>query len=160
MNRHRLMMTLLLMYVISITTLAQNAVTIYQKDGQMATFAFSEKPMVTYSGNDLVLTTNSTTVMYSIYMLKKISFDVEWPSPTGIEEVEVKAKAQFSFQGGTLYISGGMPGSLVYIYNIKGLLMGQYKIDDSGFASIPLHQLRRDVFIVKAKDFTFKFRKP
>ena len=32
---------------------AQNAISIHQKDGKVANFAFSEKPIVTYADNQL-----------------------------------------------------------------------------------------------------------
>ena len=159
MNRNRLMTMLLLMFFISIAANAQNAVAIHQQDGQVAIFAISEKPVVTYSGSDLVLTTKNNTMMYPIYMLKKISFDVELFSSSAIEDVEMKTNAQFSFQGGTLDISGATPGSLVLIYNINGFQIGKYKLDDRGCTSIPLQQLDMGVYIVKTNDFTFKFLK-
>ena len=139
---------------------AENAVAIHQVDGQVATFAFTEKPVVTYSGNDLVLTTTKTSVQYPIYMLKKIDFDVSFDDLTGIESVEKKADAQFRFQDGALCISGGEPGTMVYLYNLKGIKAGQYRLDAKGSATVPMQGLGRDVYIVKTQSFTFKFRKP
>lgn len=135
----------------------KNAIVVYQKDGQVAKFAFSEKPVVTYSGNDLVLTTTKTAVHYPIYMLQKVVIDVSDAIINDVEEV--KREAQFRFEGGMLVISGGDPGSTVYIYDIKGVKAGQYVLDGEGCATLPLQHLGQQLYIVKTTRFTFKFRK-
>ena len=56
----------------------QRTVSIYQKDGQVVAFAFSERPVVSYDAGDLVLTTTKTTVQFPIYQLKKLQFDDDW----------------------------------------------------------------------------------
>jgi len=146
--------TLLLMAVT--TAWAQNAIAVYQQDGKVAKFGFAEKPVVTYTDNNLVISTTQTTVQYPIYMLKKMEFDVDWT----IDAVEaVKADTQFSFRDGTLAVRGGEAGSQVYIYTIKGVMVGQYRLDSDGNATIPLSNLSKDFYVVKSKRFTFKFRK-
>ena len=154
-------MRLLFSFVLTflcITAYAQNAIAVYQKDGQVATFAFTEKPVVTYSGSDLVLKTNKTTVQYPIYMLKKIVFDVK-DLIDDIEELKVDSKAEFSFEGETLHISGGKPGEPVYLYNMKGMMVGQYRLDGEGRVAIPLQGTDKSLYIVKTSCFTFKFKK-
>ena len=134
---------------------AQNAISIHQKDGKVANFAFSEKPIVTYADNQLVITTTKTSVQYPLYVLQKI--DCELADATSIEQV--KPDAKFRFTDGTLYISGGDPGSQVYIYNMRGMTAGQYRIDDAGNAVISLQSLSKGLYIVKTNHFTFKFTK-
>ena len=57
----RQLLTALVLLFATVASWAQNAVAVYQNDGTVATFAFTEKPVVTYSGNDLVLTTTKTS---------------------------------------------------------------------------------------------------
>ena len=155
MNRFSL--TTFFLLVFSLMTYGQNTIVVFQQDGEVAKFDFSEKPVVTYAGDNLVLTTTQTTVQYPIYMLKKISFDVDLETTDAIEQV--KADVQFSFSGGTLTIRDGEPYSYVYIYNLKGMKVGQYQLDDLGNATIPVSGLSRDFYIVKSNRFNFKFRK-
>ena len=49
-----------------------------KKDGGIETFDFADKPVVTYSGNDLVITTAKTRVQFPIYLLKDLTFDDGW----------------------------------------------------------------------------------
>lgn len=148
----------LLSIVMSTMTYGQNAIAIYQHDGKVTTFAFSEKPVVTYAGNDLVLTTTNTTVQYPVHMLKKLVFDVAM-DPTNIEEMEVKTETLFNFHGETITISGGEPGSIVYIYDLKGMVVGQYRLDTEGYATISVQNLGKSLYIVKTDHFSFKFKK-
>ena len=152
----RLLFAFLLTALCSVA-FGQNSIVIYQKDGQVAKFAFSEKPVVTYSGNDLVVTTTKTTVQYPVYMLQKVAFDVSDELANDIEEV--KQQAQFRFEGETLNISSGEPGSSVFIYNMSGMMVGQYRLDSNGHASIPMSGMDKSLYIVKTTRFTFKFRK-
>ncbi len=137
----------------------QNTIVIHQKDGQVAVFKFSEKPVVTYVGNDLVLTTTETMVQYPIYLLQKMDFDINLDELTAVEAVK-KSGGRFFFWDGALCISGGKPGSPLFIYNLRGMKAAQYCLDAEGNASIPLRDLRKDVYIVKTDCFNFKFKKP
>ncbi len=134
---------------------AQNAISIHQKDGKVANFAFSEKPIVTYADNQLVITTTKTSVQYPLYLLQKIDFELT--DATAIEQV--KPDAKFRFTDGTLYITGGDPGSQVVIYDMRGMTEGQYRTDDAGNAVISLQSLSKGLYIVKTNHFTFKFTK-
>lgn len=159
MTKARHILTILLLAVGVLTTWAQNnAIAVYQKDGQVAKFAFTEKPVVTYSGSDLVMTTSKTSVQYPIFLLQKIGFDVD-DIIDDVEEVKLTS-TQFGFRDGTLTVSGGEAGSIVSLYTIKGIMVGQYRLDGNGCASIPLHSFGKDLYIVKTKQFSFKFRKP
>ena len=157
MKTRRVFLLLFLLHGFALGMMAQNAVEIYQVDGKVSTFAFSEKPVVTYSGSDLVMTTTKTVVRYPIYLLKKISFDVELDDADVVKDV--KADEQFSFRGGTITVLGGEPNSQVYIFNIQGMKAGQYKLDDQGNATIPVSGLVTGIYVLKTKRFTFKFRK-
>ena len=46
-----------------------------KKDGTVLKFDVADKPKVSYSGNDLVLTTTKTTVQLPVFLLQRISFE-------------------------------------------------------------------------------------
>ena len=52
-----------------------NRLLLTKKDGSVEAFDFADKPVVSYSGNDLVLTTSKTSVQQPVYLIQKISFD-------------------------------------------------------------------------------------
>lgn len=49
-----------------------------KKDGSKEKFDFADNPVVTYSGNDLVITTSKTTAQFPVYLLDKLSFSADW----------------------------------------------------------------------------------
>ena len=65
----------------------------------------------------------------------------------------------FGFHDGTLTISGGTPNTQVTLYSVKGMMVGQWRLDDAGCATIPMQGMGKDVYIVKTNRLTFKFRK-
>lgn len=156
MRQTKLTITLLFL-VLTVRAWAQNAVAIYQTDGNVTKFAFTEKPVVTYSNNELVLTTSSTSVQYPIYLLKKLAFEIEWDVETAIEEVKA-SDVRYNFRDGSLYIIGGEPDSIATLYNLKGIKVCQYRLDAEGKTTIPLQTLGKDTYIVKAGNLSFKFR--
>ena len=147
---------MLIFMAISALMYGQNTVVVFQKDGQTAMFSFEEKPVVTFSGSNLVLTTANTSVQYPIYLLRKIALATE--TLTAVKAVE-KDEPQFRFQSGQLVIIGGEPRSVVRLYRLDGIEIGQYTLDKDGQASIPLQHLAAGIYIVKAKWLSFKFHK-
>ena len=146
-NMKNLFLTLaLIIGATAIMAAPQRTITIHQSDGQIVSFAFTERPVVTYEGNDLVLTTTKTTVQFPIYLLKKLQFDEDWVNSddnvaTAIEQKE--PDVLFGFHDGTLTISGGTPNTQVTLYSVKGMMVGQWRLDDSGCATIPMQGMAR-----------------
>lgn len=159
MKTRRVFLLLSLLLSFALGMRAQNAVSIYQIDGKVSTFAFSEKPVVTYSGNDLVMSTTKTTVQYPIYLLSKLDFGDVMANLTVIDDVVISEGPSFSFSGKTITIRGGEPKSHVSLYHLNGMKAGDYRLDDQGCATIPVSGLSRDFYVVKTKHLTFKFRK-
>lgn len=61
--------------IINMIFTANLRLVILKKDGTVLKFGVADKPKVSYSGNDLVLTTTKTTVQLPVYLLQKISFE-------------------------------------------------------------------------------------
>ena len=61
--------------IINMIFTANLRLVILKKDGIVLKFDVADKPKVSYSGNDLVLTTTKTTVQLPVYLLQKISFE-------------------------------------------------------------------------------------
>lgn len=59
---------------------AENGVVLHQTDGTTITYAFSEEPKVTYSGDTLVMSAAGVIVEYPLGTLKKLTFKEAQPS--------------------------------------------------------------------------------
>ena len=157
----RKLFTLLLLWLVAAGAWAKDAIVICQYDGTVAKFAFTEKPVVTYSSTELVMTTSKTSVQYPINRLMKIYFDVGENSD-GIKNVEASQPedVQFAFRDGALVVSGGEAGAIVNLYRLDGVSAGQLRLDGNGSVTIPTGSLSQGFYIVKTKQLSFKFRKP
>lgn len=60
--------------VLATETFAQNTLTIHHKDGRDFNYGFSERPVITYTETDLVLTTTNIVVEYPLSALSKFTF--------------------------------------------------------------------------------------
>ena len=151
---------LLLLWLTAAGAWAQNTIVVCQNDGTMARFALTEKPVVTYSAGELVMTTNKTSVQYPMNRLLKIYFDVA-EVPDGIDvEVTQPEDVQFAFRDGALVVSGGEAGAIVNLYRLDGVSAGQFRLDGNGTVTIPTGSLSKGLYIVTTKHISFKFRKP
>lgn len=61
----------------SIAGFAQNTLNIHQKDGEIFCCGFLEKPIVTYEGNTLKVSTKTVSIEFPLTELNKLSFEDE-----------------------------------------------------------------------------------
>ena len=155
----RKLLTTLFLVVLATVAWAQNAVAVWQQDGKVAKFGFAEKPVVTYADNNLVITTTQTTVEYPIYLLRKISFDVDW-TVDAVEEVKAEPlKPSLHLAPGEIAIQGAEPGSVVQVYSVKGQLVMSARVGADGSVTLSTTGLPASIYIVKTTKSTFKIVK-
>lgn len=131
------------------------------RSGATAGFLLNERPVVTFSSEEVLLTTNNEIVMYDRSEVKDITFDGH--SSSGIEQVpsanERAAMPTFTLSGSALSIKGLPSGSLVNVYGTDGRLCTSVTADQEGSASLSLPASSARTFIVKTSITTFKIVK-
>lgn len=138
-------------------SLRQNCFSIHQKDGMVVNYSFAEKPVVTYSGSDLVLTTSSVTVQYPLHSLRKMTIKGIGDA-TAINDVTLP-DTEFSFSDEDANVRGEKPGTPFYVFDIKGMKSAEGTIDAEGKANIRLSSLSSGIYIVKTQSTSFKIKK-
>ncbi len=78
------MAILSILCLLSTTVLAQNVLSVHSKTGAVVCYAFSEKPVITYENDVLVLRTEKTCVEYPLSDLAKLTFCEE---KTAVESI-------------------------------------------------------------------------
>ena len=119
------------------TAFAQSTLNVHQKSGGTVSYAFSEKPVVTYSGNSLVLTTAKVNVEYPLSNLDKLTF--EDGEANAIDQVSMEAPAD----------------AVTHIYNMSGVLVKS--VDAS--KPISTDDLKPGVYVIKNGKTTYKIIK-
>lgn len=118
---------------------AQNTLNIHQKSGGVVSYAFSEKPVVTYTADGIHLSTSKVEVDYPLSNLEKFTFG------DGDADAVESVKAE------------GIAGD-VRIYSINGVLIKTIKLSE-GSASFSTADLPKGTYIIKNGVTTYKITK-
>lgn len=137
----RILTLLLLLATVSYADNAQ--IVIKQKSGSETVLELSTHPVITFSGEDMVVTTDLTT--FSI-PLDFIDNYVVSDGTTAIEQLT--AEPQFS--DGRIMFNGLAAGTPVYVYSMDGRLVTKMTADQTSRAVVSLQDLPKGVYIVSA----------
>lgn len=128
------------------------------EDGTAVEYALSDNPRVSFSGDNVVVTTTSTEATY--YAMAK-KFTVKYGksgSVTSIDGISTDGNA-VSQDGSTIRLSGLPAGSGVYLYDVSGKVHKSLKADADGRCELSLADVARGVYIVKAYRVSAKITK-
>ena len=120
------------------TCLAQNTLNIHQKSGGVVSYGFAEKPVVTYVGEILHVSTDKVSIDYPLAELEKLTFD---DSDASIGELRVEGQT-----------------SPVCIYRMDGTLVKRQESSE-GASAIDMQELPAGTYIIKQGNVTTKIIK-
>lgn len=121
----------------SIAGFAQNTLNIHQKDGEIFCCGFLDKPIVTYEGNTLKVSTKTVSIEFPLTELDELSFEDEL---TDIKLQHIEKESN------------------ILIYNEKGVLLKKIH-NDSGISETNILEFPKGIYIIKKGDTTFKVLK-
>lgn len=121
---------------------AINSLNVHSKTGDVATYLFSDQPVVTYDADNLVLTTNKVTVEYPIADLERITFS----------ETEDSAIDQVMMNS-----SSSTDGNVV-VYSLNGNVVCSFAAVD-GMAQLKIDDLKPGAYVIRNGNITYKIIK-
>ena len=132
---------------------AETALVVKDSEGQETLFLLTDKPVVTFDKDDLIITTDGTKVYYPLSAYH--SFSIEDKDDTGVTAQEA-VKPTFSFGDGVqaLGLAANLP---VQIYSADGRLVAAGKTNAEGKVHLEIKGSKGKVLIFKAGEQTFKF---
>lgn len=133
---------------------AENAILIEQKDGALAKFVFDSDAEMTYSGNNLVITSETNQVYYHLSDLKKATFHVE----TSNDDRQAE-QVTFLFQRNAITITGARPDALLQIFSLDGRKAGSWRTDKRGDIRIDMDNFKDNIYIITLDKTTYKIAK-
>ena len=147
----------MVLLVASISAFALNALTVRQNDGQQLTFGFAEKPVITFTDNELVITSSKTEYRFLFTNVAKLSFD-------DIEDaiIDVKAdgtKANITLDEYTVNISGAKADATVQLITSDGKQLQSYKISQDGTLTFSIADLPDGTYIISSESLAVKILK-
>lgn len=136
---------------------AQNTLTIHQKDGQQFCFGFEEKPVVTFTDNELVVKSTKTELCYELLLLAEITFDTV---DTAVEDIKSGSiKAGITLDEYTVNISGAKADVTVHLIASDGRQLKSYKTDRNGSVTFSISELPEGTYIIASESLTVKIIK-
>ncbi len=121
-------------------------------DGKVYKFALTDKPVVTFSNDQLVVNCDGESMDTSLENILKWTHETE---ATGIEFVQAEPQApRFAFNNA---VFEGFPiGTQVSIFSLDGKILKNSVANDSGTVKINLQELGKGTFIIRTPNRSFK----
>lgn len=130
---------------------------LWQKDGTKIGYAFTEKPVITYFGTDLVITTTHAAVHYPLALLSRLTLELD-VLPVGIAAPTVR-EVRFSITPSGIEIVGEESGTSFRLFNMEGRVCAHGQTDAEGRAFISLTSLTPGIYIINTHSSHFKILK-
>lgn len=138
---------------------AQNTLTIHQKDGQQFSYGFGEKPVVTFTDNDLIVTTANENVKLTLALtsVEKFTFD---SNETAVNDIKDNAqKASISLDEYSVYIANVKENAVVSLSAADGKQLQAFKAGADGTVSFSIADLPNGTYIISSENLSVKIQK-
>lgn len=156
MKKLILLSFLLLCFAGSAVAEGVNALTLWMASGKQVSCFLSERPVVTFQGEDLVLTTHMNVVSYAAKDVLKFTYS--YMEGDGIASLTGEA-TNFHFDGNKITAHKLDPESEVSVYSVDGILLATVKTDKSGSAVITIPVTAGNICVIKTSSATFKLHR-
>ncbi|MBR2395989.1 MAG: hypothetical protein IKB00_05225 [Bacteroidaceae bacterium] len=151
------LLSIIIIAFLAIPIFAQNTLTIHQKDGQQFSYGFEEKPVVTFTDNDLIIKSSKTEVQYEMAKVAKFTFDDVEDAVIGIKANDTKSS--LSLDEYTVCISGAKADVEVRLIASDGKQIQTYKTNQDGSVSFSIAELPEGTYIISTESLTVKILK-
>lgn len=151
------LLSIIIIAFLAIPIFAQNTLTIHQKDGQQFSYGFEEKPVVTFTDNDLIIKSSKTEVQYEMAKVAKFTFDDVEDAVIGIKANDTKSS--LSLDEYTVCISGAKADVEVRLIASDGKQIQTYKTNQDGSISFSIAELPEGTYIISTESLTVKILK-
>lgn len=142
------------------------ALAVTTKDGKTAVYALREKPLVTFSGDDVVLKTPNVQISYVFADLESFMIVNNYDGEEIIRRLpaddirNLPADAtQFEVTDKSLIAGNLNPGEELLLFTVDGKRIASARASEEGRASVSLESIPTGVVIVKTQSFTYKIQK-
>ena len=135
---------------------AQTTLTIHQKDGEKFSFGFSEKPVVSFTDNDLIVKTSTNQVTCALTAVAKFTFD---SGETTVGEVKSDAEPAISLDEYAVMITNAKADDKVLLTGADGKLLQSYKVAEDGSVSFSISELPAGTYIISTSKLSIKILK-
>ena len=157
MNKSYLFLFLLLYATAGMSAEKKNAVILWYTNGEKHTYLLNTNPELTFSGEDIVITANGTSLTYKGTSIEGVSF--EKVDDTAIDAV-ISDSQQSIMMDNVMIKCMMLPAySIVEIVTADGRTIISGKADFNGCFSVETSSIGSGLYIIKTKRGNLKIRK-
>lgn len=149
---------LLLLAFVSFTAVVAKStmhLAVCTKDGSKVLYALEEKPKITFTDTELVITTKSVEIAYALSDMNLLTY--ENGETTGITNLH--DNASFKLDGNAIVFSKLKAKDIVSLYSINGALVFKKTVTVDGEYAVSLNDIETGVYVVSVNGLTYKFMK-
>lgn len=146
---------ILLLTIFGINTANSQTLVIWQKDGSKVYYSLDEQPKTTFTAEDLVITTNKTTINYPLSKIQRYTYE---GGSLGINDVKSQGIC-IAHYGDEFFVTGLPYGKSIAVYSADGKKLLSKQSDGSSRQTLSLSKLPTGVYIIKAETINYKFMK-
>ena len=153
----KLLSILLLCFCISV--MAEETKThlvVWAKDGTKVAYALDEKPKVTFTETDLVISAKGVEVNYALDNMDRFTYESEEHS--AIRNLKT-GEMSFKLDGESLLFLNLSANSTISLHTLNGTSVFSKTVSMSGEYSFPLSNLNTGVYLVTVNGLTYKIMK-
>ena len=141
---------LILLSVVTLSAYADDArIVIKQKSGNETVLALASNPVITFSGDDMVITSSLNTISIPLADVDSYTFN------DGTTAIRPLVDAP-QYVNGHVIFSGLAKGAEVSIYTFDGRIVRRQSADATGYADVSLGSLPKGVYVVRTPNNSIK----
>lgn len=129
---------------------------VWAKDGTKVAYALAEKPKVTFTETDLVITAKGVEVNYSLENMARFTY--ESSENSAIRNLKTD-EVSFKLDGESLLFPSLSANSKVSLHSLNGTLVFSKTVRTAGEYSFPLSGLNTGIYMVTVNGLTYKIVK-
>lgn len=135
---------------------AKSQLVVWAKDGTKVAYALSEKPKVSFTETELIITSNGIEVNYALEYMARFTYEDN--TMTAIKNLQTD-KVSFKLEGESLLFPALQANSTVSLYSLNGILVFKKTIQQAGEYSFSLSNLKAGAYVVTVNGLTYKVMK-
>lgn len=130
---------------------------VWTNQGEIITLSFDEQPITTFNGDELIISTKNSSLLYDISEISKYTFD---SSSTGIENKTLDNKSvSFKFDDNRIKVISYNRNGEVAIYQVDGKRILTGEIRAGMTVEIPLNGITAGTYIINCCGINYKIQK-
>lgn len=133
-----------------------NSLVVWAKDGTKVAYTLADKPKVTFTETEMVITSNGIEVNYALENLARFTY--ENSAITGITDLK-NGETYFKLDGELLLFPYLKANSTIAIYSTNGTLVFKQTVRKDGEYFFPISKLNTGVYMVNVNGLTYKIVK-